>query len=54
VLRELKEIAIDVIRQHAEKSPIARKVYASFTQFQTRIGAWDHLGQGVYYLTSTR
>ena len=50
----LEQIRTDVIRQHSETNPMARKVYASFTKFQTLLGGWDQLGQGVYDQTSTR
>jgi TRAP-type mannitol/chloroaromatic compound transport system substrate-binding protein len=49
VLRDLKKIAIDVIRDHAEKSPMAKKVNASFTKFQALLAPWDQVAQGVYY-----
>jgi TRAP-type mannitol/chloroaromatic compound transport system substrate-binding protein len=49
VLRDLKKIATEVIRAHAEKSPMARKVYASFTRFQGLLGPWDHVAEGVYH-----
>jgi len=31
VLRDLKKLAADVVRQESEKTPIARRVHASFT-----------------------
>ena len=34
VLRELKKLSVEVVRQESEKSPMARKVHASFTKFQ--------------------
>jgi TRAP-type mannitol/chloroaromatic compound transport system substrate-binding protein len=49
VLRELKKMAADVIREHSSKSPMARKVYASFTKFQLQLGSWDHVSQGAYH-----
>jgi TRAP-type mannitol/chloroaromatic compound transport system substrate-binding protein len=49
VLRDLKKIATDVIRTHSEKSPMAKKVYASFTKFQATLAPWDQVAQGVYY-----
>ena len=49
VLRDLKKIATEVIRNHSEKSPMARKVYASFTKFQSLLVPWDQVAQGVYY-----
>jgi TRAP-type mannitol/chloroaromatic compound transport system substrate-binding protein len=49
VLRDLKRIATDVIRDQADKSPMARKVNASYTKFQALVGPWDQVAQGVYY-----
>ena len=49
VLRDLKKIATEVIRAHSERSPMAKKVYASFTRFQGVLGPWDHVAQGVYH-----
>jgi TRAP-type mannitol/chloroaromatic compound transport system substrate-binding protein len=49
VLRDLKKIATDVIRDQADKSPMARKVNASYTKFQALVGPWDQVAQGVYY-----
>ena len=49
VLRDLKKIATEVIRDHSERSPMAKKVYASFTKFQAVLGPWDQVAQGVYY-----
>jgi TRAP-type mannitol/chloroaromatic compound transport system substrate-binding protein len=49
VLRDLKKIATDVIRAHSEKSPMAKRVYASFTRFQAVLGPWDHVAEGVYH-----
>jgi TRAP-type mannitol/chloroaromatic compound transport system substrate-binding protein len=49
VLRELKKLAAEVIKGHSEKSPMAKKVYASFTKFQSVLGPWDQVAQGVYY-----
>jgi TRAP-type mannitol/chloroaromatic compound transport system substrate-binding protein len=49
VLRDLKKIATAVINSHSEKSPMARKVYTSFTKFQSMLDPWDQVAQGVYY-----
>ena len=38
VLRELKKIATQVIQEYSEKSPMARKVNASFAKFQALVG----------------
>jgi TRAP-type mannitol/chloroaromatic compound transport system substrate-binding protein len=49
VLRDLKRIAADVVRDHAEKSPMAKKASAAYAKFQTQLGPWDQIAQGVYY-----
>jgi len=49
VLRDLKKFAADVVREESEKSPMARKVYASFTKFQALVGPWDRVAEGAYH-----
>jgi TRAP-type mannitol/chloroaromatic compound transport system substrate-binding protein len=49
VLRELKKLSVEVVREHSEKTPMARKVHASFTRFQARVGPWDHTAEGAYH-----
>jgi TRAP-type mannitol/chloroaromatic compound transport system substrate-binding protein len=49
VLRDLKKIAADVVRDQAEKSPMARKVNASYAKFQTLLAPWDQVAHGVYF-----
>jgi TRAP-type mannitol/chloroaromatic compound transport system substrate-binding protein len=49
VLRELKKLAAEVAREESEKTPMARKVYASFTKFQALVGPWDHVAEGAYH-----
>jgi TRAP-type mannitol/chloroaromatic compound transport system substrate-binding protein len=49
VLRDLKKLASEVVREESEKTPIARKVHASFTKFQALVGAWDHVAEGAYH-----
>ncbi len=49
VLRDLKKLAAEVMREESEKSPMARKVYASFTKFQALVGPWDHVAEGAYH-----
>ena len=34
VLRDLKKLATEVVKEESEKTPMARKVHASFTKFQ--------------------
>ncbi len=49
VLRDLKKLAAEVVKEESEKSPMARKVHASFTKFQTLVGPWDHVAEGAYH-----
>jgi len=49
VLRDLKKLATEVVRQESERSPMARKVHASFTKFQSLVGPWDHVADGAYH-----
>ena len=49
VLRDLKKIAAEVVREESEKTPMAKKVHASFTKFQALVGPWDHVAEGAYH-----
>jgi TRAP-type mannitol/chloroaromatic compound transport system substrate-binding protein len=49
VLRELKKLSAEVAREESERTPMARKVYASFTKFQALVGPWDHVAEGAYH-----
>jgi TRAP-type mannitol/chloroaromatic compound transport system substrate-binding protein len=49
VLRDLKKIAGDVIREESEKTPMARKVHASYSKFQALVGPWDRVAEGAYH-----
>jgi TRAP-type mannitol/chloroaromatic compound transport system substrate-binding protein len=49
VLRDLKKLAAEVVREESEKTPMARKVHASFTKFQALVGPWDHVAEGGYH-----
>ena len=49
VLRDLKKLAAEVIREESEKTPMARKVHASFATFQALVGPWDHIAEGAYH-----
>jgi TRAP-type mannitol/chloroaromatic compound transport system substrate-binding protein len=49
VLRDLKKLAAGVAREESEKTPMARKVYASFTRFQALLGPWDRAAEGAYH-----
>src|SRR5215813_3989196 len=49
VLRNLKEIATEVVKEESEKTPMARKVHASFMKFRALVGPWDHVAEGAYH-----
>jgi TRAP-type mannitol/chloroaromatic compound transport system substrate-binding protein len=54
VLRDLKKLAGEVVKEESEKTPMARKVHASFTKFQALVGPWDHIAESAYHrLVST-
>ena len=40
VLRDLRRLAAEVVRAESEKSPMGKKVHASFAKFQAQVGAW--------------
>jgi TRAP-type mannitol/chloroaromatic compound transport system substrate-binding protein len=49
VLRDLKKLAGEVVKEESERTPMARKVHASFTRFQALVGPWDHVAEGAYH-----
>lgn len=49
VLRDLKKLSAEVVREESEKTPMARKAHASFTKFQALVGPWDHVAEGAYH-----
>jgi TRAP-type mannitol/chloroaromatic compound transport system substrate-binding protein len=49
VLRDLKKLSTEVVREESEKTPMAKKVHASFTKFQALVGPWDHVAEGAYH-----
>ncbi|HEY7139409.1 MAG TPA: ABC transporter substrate-binding protein [Methylomirabilota bacterium] len=49
VLRDLKKLGSEVVREESEKSPIGKKVYASFTKFQAQQASWSRISEGTYY-----
>ena len=49
MLRELKKLSLQVIGEESDKSPMARKVHASYTKFQALVGPWDHVAEGAYH-----
>jgi TRAP-type mannitol/chloroaromatic compound transport system substrate-binding protein len=49
VLRDLKKLATEVVKEESEKTPMARKVHASYTKFQALVGPWDRVAEGAYH-----
>jgi TRAP-type mannitol/chloroaromatic compound transport system substrate-binding protein len=49
MLRDLKKLAAEVVKEESEKTPMARKVHASFTKFQALVGPWDRIAEGAYH-----
>ena len=49
VLRDLKKLTADVVREQSERSAMAKKVNASFARFQASLGPWDDLAEGSYH-----
>ncbi len=49
VLRDLKKLAAEVVKEESEKSPMARKVHASFTKFQAQLAGWSRISEGAYH-----
>jgi TRAP-type mannitol/chloroaromatic compound transport system substrate-binding protein len=49
VLRDLRKLSAEVVRDESEKTPMARKVHASFTKFQALVGPWDRVAEGAYH-----
>jgi TRAP-type mannitol/chloroaromatic compound transport system substrate-binding protein len=49
VLRDLKKLSAEVVREQSERSAMAKKVNASFARFQASLGPWDDLAEGSYH-----
>jgi TRAP-type mannitol/chloroaromatic compound transport system substrate-binding protein len=48
VLRDLKKLAHQVVKEESDKSPMAAKVYASYTKFQAQHTGWSRVSEGAY------
>ena len=48
-LKEIKKVALEVNKEESEKSPMAKKVHASYTKFQSIVGEWSEISEGSYY-----
>ena len=49
VLRDLRKLTAEVVKEESEKTPMSRKVHASFTKFQALVGPWDRVAEGAYH-----
>jgi TRAP-type mannitol/chloroaromatic compound transport system substrate-binding protein len=49
VLRDLRKLSAEVVKEQSEKTPMARKVHASYTKFQALVGPWDRVAEGAYH-----
>ena len=49
VLRDLKQLAAEVVKEESEKSPMAKRVHASYTKFQAQLAGWSRISEGAYH-----
>jgi TRAP-type mannitol/chloroaromatic compound transport system substrate-binding protein len=49
VLRDLKKLAAEVAKEESEKSPMAKRVHASYTKFQAQLAGWSRISEGAYH-----
>jgi len=49
VLRDLKKLTAEVLKEESERTLMTRKVHASFTKFQALVGPWDRVAEGAYH-----
>ena len=49
ILKDLRKVSAEVVRQEADKSPMAKRVYVSYTKFQSQIAAWGEVSEGAYH-----
>ncbi len=49
VLRDLKKLAAEVVRDESQKTAMTRKVHASYTKFQALLAPWDRVAEGAYH-----
>lgn len=50
VLKDLKKLSDEVVKEESEKSPLARKVYASVNKFEAALNDWRLLSEAAYHL----
>lgn len=49
VLKELKKMAAGVVREESEKTPMAKKVFASYEKFRAQISDWAVVSEAAYH-----
>jgi TRAP-type mannitol/chloroaromatic compound transport system substrate-binding protein len=49
MLRDLKKLATEVVREESERTTMAKRVYASFTKFQAQLAGWARISEGAYH-----
>ncbi|OGR14833.1 MAG: ABC transporter substrate-binding protein [Desulfobacula sp. GWF2_41_7] len=49
VMKELRELAKQVLEEEASQDPLSRKVHDAFKSFQKRIGGWGQFSEAAYY-----
>jgi TRAP-type mannitol/chloroaromatic compound transport system substrate-binding protein len=49
VMRGLKKLSAEVLREESQKSPMAKKVHAAYTDFQRLLGDWGRISEGAYH-----
>lgn len=48
VLRTLKQLSEEVVIELANKDPLAKKIYTSFSQFRTQVSQWSTLSEQAF------
>ena len=48
-LKELKKLSDQVIKEESEKSPMAKKAYASVNKFESQLNDWRLLSEAAYH-----
>ncbi len=48
VLKELRKLALEVNKEESDRTPIGKKVYASYTKFQAQMSDWAVLAEDAY------
>ena len=49
VLTGLRKLAAEVVNEESERSPMAKRVHASFTRFRSHLARWSHVAEGAYH-----